>query len=157
MPAWSSVTVPHQGSQTVTRAREGPATPLDLIERVLVLERQIPGEPSFAVPRADEIELICRMQHRAVRIRRACRGDGKTAVIVLAKGLQEGVAGRQRVDAGQAHLDQAILQREVGALHAPFGLRRAGMNGFDLQGLERAGKRRDAGMIPGLGIDAEIE
>src|SRR5207247_5290338 len=79
----------------------------------------------------------------------ARRGPGEAAVVVGAESGQERVGGLRRGDAVQTQFaDEAILQSLPEALDAALGLRGAGGDEADAEGVEHAAEvRRTLGAV----------
>lgn len=76
-------------------------------------------------------------------------------VVGLDELRKEGIGRFNVADASQAQLlDQAILEGLVGPLTQTLGLRRVGMDGIDIEGLERTGELGQLTLVVGM-IDAE--
>ena len=107
---------------------------------LVILQGQRLGEGALLLPGKGVVEIVAGAQ-RPVQILVVGRRFGKARVVVSHEGREQGVAFGQGCHARQPQfLDEAVLQRLVGALDPPFGRARIGADDIDVEGMQGAAK-----------------
>ncbi len=134
----------------------GGAIRVDLVDHILELEGQVPGNAAGLLPGEDLVQVVG-LQQGPVGIQRRTGLDGEAGVEISDELRQIGIALLLSVDASQAHLlDQPILQGLVDPFNPSLGLGSVSTQDGNIQFLHGPPELGQVVTLTGIGdIDPE--